>query len=190
MPGQAARASNCRAAAAAANPRPATPTAEATKTALMKTAAAAAAAVQAAAAGATDSLSWQLQASDRTRQLGSHPGLCAAYAAAAAALQLLQVTRNVYDAATGKYKPESEVLEVPIKPGWKAGTRITFAGSATACSRQQCSCLSLEAEQFVLHTHSRQNDSIYLLVAGCIAGGLPSLCTGGCGGCHVPRRQG
>jgi hypothetical protein len=40
----------------------------------------------------------------------------------------VQVTRHVWDAAAGKSVPSSEVLEVPIKKGWKAGTKITFAG--------------------------------------------------------------
>eukprot|EP00878_Enallax_costatus_P012794 GHUV01013361.1.p1 GENE.GHUV01013361.1~~GHUV01013361.1.p1 ORF type:complete len:384 (+),score=115.50 GHUV01013361.1:227-1378(+) len=40
----------------------------------------------------------------------------------------LKVTRNVFNEQTGKSEPESKVLEVQIKPGWKAGTKITFAG--------------------------------------------------------------
>lgn len=32
------------------------------------------------------------------------------------------------DAASGKSLPVQEVLEVPVKPGWKEGTRVTFAG--------------------------------------------------------------
>ena len=39
-----------------------------------------------------------------------------------------QVTRHVLDAASGRSLPVSEVLEVPVKPGWKEGTRVTFAG--------------------------------------------------------------
>jgi hypothetical protein len=39
-----------------------------------------------------------------------------------------QVTRHVFDQSAGKTVPQSEVLEVPIKPGWKAGTKITYAG--------------------------------------------------------------
>ena len=40
----------------------------------------------------------------------------------------VQVTHHVWDEAQGKSVTESEVLEVPIKPGWKAGTKITYAG--------------------------------------------------------------
>lgn len=32
------------------------------------------------------------------------------------------------DAASGKSLPVQEVLEIQVKPGWKEGTRITFAG--------------------------------------------------------------
>lgn len=41
---------------------------------------------------------------------------------------MLQVTRHVWDQAAGKSVAQSEVLEVPIKAGWKAGTKITYAG--------------------------------------------------------------
>lgn len=40
----------------------------------------------------------------------------------------LKVTRHVWDQAAGKSVAQSEVLEVPIKAGWKAGTKITYAG--------------------------------------------------------------
>jgi DnaJ-class molecular chaperone len=40
----------------------------------------------------------------------------------------VQVMRHVMDAASGKSLPVKEVLEVQVKPGWKEGTRITFAG--------------------------------------------------------------
>lgn len=40
----------------------------------------------------------------------------------------VQVTRHVMDAASGKSLPVKEVLEVQVRPGWKEGTRITFAG--------------------------------------------------------------
>lgn len=60
-----------------------------------------------------------------------------------------QVTRHVWDQAAGKSVAQSEVLEVPIKAGWKAGTKITYAGeghvvdpqatnnSLLACSSRQ-----------------------------------------------------
>jgi DnaJ family protein B protein 4 len=32
------------------------------------------------------------------------------------------------DAASGRSLPVQEVMEIPVRPGWKEGTRITFAG--------------------------------------------------------------
>eukprot|EP00201_Polytomella_parva_P008146 CAMPEP_0175057656 /NCGR_PEP_ID=MMETSP0052_2-20121109/11383_1 /TAXON_ID=51329 ORGANISM="Polytomella parva, Strain SAG 63-3" /NCGR_SAMPLE_ID=MMETSP0052_2 /ASSEMBLY_ACC=CAM_ASM_000194 /LENGTH=208 /DNA_ID=CAMNT_0016322889 /DNA_START=179 /DNA_END=806 /DNA_ORIENTATION=+ len=40
----------------------------------------------------------------------------------------LKVTRHVLDRATQAKVSVQEVLEVDIKPGWKAGTRVTFEG--------------------------------------------------------------
>lgn len=52
-----------------------------------------------------------------TRCLRASPAACA-----------VQVTRHVMDAASGKSLPVTEVLEILVKPGWKEGTRVTFAG--------------------------------------------------------------
>ncbi|KAI8474803.1 MAG: hypothetical protein J3K34DRAFT_453428 [Monoraphidium minutum] len=40
----------------------------------------------------------------------------------------LKVTRAVFDGASGKSTPLSEVVEVCVRPGWKKGTKITFPG--------------------------------------------------------------
>merc|ERR1711959_183417 len=40
----------------------------------------------------------------------------------------LKVTRNLTD-ATGKFVPAAKVLEVDVQPGWKAGTKVRFAGA-------------------------------------------------------------
>lgn len=39
-----------------------------------------------------------------------------------------KVTRHIVDAASGNSLPVEEVLEIPVRPGWKDGTRITFEG--------------------------------------------------------------
>ncbi|WIA38190.1 hypothetical protein OEZ86_001539 [Tetradesmus obliquus] len=46
------------------------------------------------------------------------------------ATKKLKVSRQVFEAATGRAVQQAaqEVLEVAVKPGWKEGTRITFAG--------------------------------------------------------------
>jgi hypothetical protein len=53
----------------------------------------------------------------------------------------MQVTRHVWDAAAGKSVQQSEVLEVPIKRGWKAGTKVTYAG--TSCPVRGSACLAV-----------------------------------------------
>jgi endo-1,4-beta-mannosidase len=57
----------------------------------------------------------------------------------------VQVTRNVYDPSTKDFKIASEILEVPIKPGWKAGTRITYAGQAGTALFELHYCVDLHA---------------------------------------------
>ncbi|CAD6244921.1 unnamed protein product [Miscanthus lutarioriparius] len=39
----------------------------------------------------------------------------------------MKISRNVVD-ASGRMKTESEILSIEVKPGWKKGTKITFAG--------------------------------------------------------------
>eukprot|EP00878_Enallax_costatus_P007704 GHUV01008065.1.p1 GENE.GHUV01008065.1~~GHUV01008065.1.p1 ORF type:complete len:355 (+),score=135.79 GHUV01008065.1:584-1648(+) len=43
-------------------------------------------------------------------------------------IKRLKVTRHMLDAASGKSVPVQELLEIQVKPGWKEGTKITFAG--------------------------------------------------------------
>jgi len=42
--------------------------------------------------------------------------------------QKLKVTRHVWDAASGKSAPVSEVVEIGVKPGWKKVRRKTGGG--------------------------------------------------------------
>lgn len=39
-----------------------------------------------------------------------------------------KVTRNIVDGASGKTLAVEETLEIPVKAGWKDGTRVTFTG--------------------------------------------------------------
>lgn len=53
------------------------------------------------------------------------------------------MTRHVYDEKTGQSVPQSEILQLEIKPGWKAGTKITYAGvcaAAAGCCRLRARC--------------------------------------------------
>jgi DnaJ homolog subfamily B member 4 len=40
----------------------------------------------------------------------------------------MKVNRSIVDAASGKTMQVAEILAIDIKPGWKSGTRVTFAG--------------------------------------------------------------
>jgi DnaJ family protein B protein 4 len=46
----------------------------------------------------------------------------------AGATKRRRVTRRIVDAASGRALPVEETLEIAVKPGWKAGTRVTFEG--------------------------------------------------------------
>ena len=39
----------------------------------------------------------------------------------------MKISRRVYDENTGDNRVEEKVLQINVKPGWKAGTRVTFA---------------------------------------------------------------
>lgn len=40
----------------------------------------------------------------------------------------LKVTRDIVDSASGQTMAVHDTLEIDVKPGWKEGTKITFAG--------------------------------------------------------------
>ena len=40
----------------------------------------------------------------------------------------LKIKRKTFDQSTGKRKVEEKVLDMAVKPGWKAGTKIKFKG--------------------------------------------------------------
>ena len=44
------------------------------------------------------------------------------------ATKRLKITRKLRDAASGIQVPTEKILEVKVKPGWKAGTKIRFPG--------------------------------------------------------------
>jgi hypothetical protein len=51
---------------------------------------------------------------------------------------LCQVTRHVFDEQQGKLVAKADVLEVPVKAGWKPGTKITYAGAWICCTLRPC----------------------------------------------------
>ncbi len=51
---------------------------------------------------------------------------CSLEELAAGATRRLKITRRRLDPATGGSRAEAEQLTIEVKPGWKAGTKITF----------------------------------------------------------------
>ena len=50
-------------------------------------------------------------------------------------------SRKRLDASTGQQRQEQEILEIAVRPGWKAGTKITFqekGGWSPACCCGRC----------------------------------------------------
>jgi hypothetical protein len=43
-----------------------------------------------------------------------------------------RVTRSIVDGASGRALPVEETLEIPVRAGWKEGTKITFEGGPSA----------------------------------------------------------
>jgi DnaJ-class molecular chaperone len=40
----------------------------------------------------------------------------------------MKVKRHITDAQSGRAMEVEEILTIDVKPGWKAGTKVTFAG--------------------------------------------------------------
>jgi hypothetical protein len=75
----------------------------------------------------------------------------------------VQVTRHVYDQSAGKTVPQSEVLEVPIKPGWKAGTKITYAGVQRAvCAGPHADIVQQQQQQQQEQQHQQMRWWLWL----------------------------
>lgn len=49
-----------------------------------------------------------------------------------------QVTRHVFDEQQGKSVAKADVLEVPVKAGWKPGTKITYTGECAPAAGMAC----------------------------------------------------
>jgi DnaJ-class molecular chaperone len=68
----------------------------------------------------------------------------------------LKVTKRIQDSVTGAIKTVANVLEVTGKPGWKAGTKITFpaAGDELTGQPQQDICFVVQQRP---HPHFTRN---------------------------------
>ncbi len=84
-----------------------------------------------------------LQAFGSWRCATSLPACCFATAAHSPAfVPLARRSRKRLD-ANGQQRPDSEMLEIHVRPGWKAGTKITFQekGEQGALLRSQLTCV-------------------------------------------------
>ncbi|KAL4424051.1 hypothetical protein ABPG75_001352 [Micractinium tetrahymenae] len=71
-----------------------------------------------------------------------------------------KVTRNIVDAVSSKAMPVEETLEISVKPGWKEGTRITFAGKGDELPGQPAQDIVFVVRQKPHPTFSREGDDL------------------------------
>lgn len=74
----------------------------------------------------------------------------------------MKISRTIYDAASGKATRVSEVLTIDIKPGWKAGTKITFAEKGDEHPGREAADIVFQIDEKPHPTFKRDgNDLIY-----------------------------
>lgn len=73
-----------------------------------------------------------------------------------------KVTRNIVDAASGKVLPVEETLEIPVKAGWKDGTRVTFAGKGDELPGHPAQDIVFVVRQKPHHTFKREGDDLVM----------------------------
>lgn len=71
-----------------------------------------------------------------------------------------KVTRNIVDAASSKAVPVEETLEICVKPGWREGTRITFAGKGDELPGQPAQDIVFVVRQKPHPTFTREGDDL------------------------------
>eukprot|EP00050_Salpingoeca_kvevrii_P011270 m.14086 g.14086 ORF g.14086 m.14086 type:complete len:387 (-) comp3344_c0_seq1:293-1453(-) len=72
----------------------------------------------------------------------------------------LKVTRRVQDSQTGQIMTTSNILTVDGRPGWKAGTKITFAGAGDELNDQPRQDIVFEVEQLPHPRFTRDGDDL------------------------------
>jgi len=71
----------------------------------------------------------------------------------------LKVTRTVYDGRGGA-KQESNVLELDIKPGWKAGMKVTFPEAGDVYPNQRPADMAFVIEEKAHEYFKREDDNL------------------------------
>eukprot|EP00054_Salpingoeca_dolichothecata_P011307 m.62805 g.62805 ORF g.62805 m.62805 type:complete len:332 (-) comp19403_c0_seq1:22-1017(-) len=72
----------------------------------------------------------------------------------------LKVTKKIQDSQTGQVSQVSNVLTVTGKPGWKAGTKVTFAGSGDELNGQPAQDIMFVIEQKPHSVFTREGDNL------------------------------
>ncbi|CAK0786642.1 hypothetical protein CVIRNUC_009856 [Coccomyxa viridis] len=72
----------------------------------------------------------------------------------------LKITRRVYNKQTGKLEPKEEVLTINVQPGWKDGTRITFAGKGDELPGQPPQDVVFIVRQVPDNRYQREGDDL------------------------------
>lgn len=75
-----------------------------------------------------------------------------------------KVTRRIVDAASGKAMNVEDVLEIPVKPGWKEGTKITFEGKGDEVPGRPPQDLVFVVHQIPHSRFTRQGDDLIMNV--------------------------
>ncbi|EFN59562.1 hypothetical protein CHLNCDRAFT_18104 [Chlorella variabilis] len=71
-----------------------------------------------------------------------------------------KVTRNIVDGASGKAVPVEETLEIPVRAGWKDGTRVTFEGKGDEVPGQPAQDIVFVVRQKPHPVFAREGDDL------------------------------
>ena len=77
----------------------------------------------------------------------------------------IKITKRIQDGASGKLVPTSNIINVNIKPGWKVGTKITFAGAGDEMCGQQAQDVCFVIDELPHRRFKRQGDDLYTTVS-------------------------
>lgn len=75
-----------------------------------------------------------------------------------------KVTRNIVDGASGKTLAVEETLEIPVKAGWKDGTRVTFTGKGDEVPGQPAQDIVFVVRQKPHGVYTREGDDLVATV--------------------------
>lgn len=77
----------------------------------------------------------------------------------------LKVTRKIIDRATRKTVPVEKILQIEVKPGWKAGTKIRFPGDGDELPDGSAQDLEFVVEEKPHSTYKRERDDLHMIMS-------------------------